>query len=51
MVVVIEHPLPAELTWMIDYVVNDRKLLIVWDGDGKTLRFPDSIRDQISFLA
>lgn len=51
MVVVIEHPLPAELNWMVDYVVNDRRLLIAWDGDGQTLHFPDTVRDQLQFLA
>jgi hypothetical protein len=51
LVVVIEHPLPAELNWMVDYVVRDRKLLIAWDGDGRTLHFPDSIRNQLRFLA
>ncbi len=51
MVVVIERPLPAELNWMVDYVVNDRKLLIAWDGDGRTLHFPDSIRERLRFLA
>lgn len=50
MVVVIERPLPPELNWMVDYVVNDRKLLIAWDGDGKSLHFPDSSRDELRFL-
>ncbi|TAM82173.1 MAG: hypothetical protein EPN47_09500 [Acidobacteria bacterium] len=50
-VVVIERPLPTELNWMVDYVVNDRRLLIAWDGDGRTLHFPDAVRDQLHFLA
>lgn len=51
MVVVIENPLPAELSWMVDYVVNDRGLLIAWDGDGRTLHFPEAVRDRLGFLA
>jgi hypothetical protein len=51
MVVIIENPVPAELSWMVDYVVNDRKLLIAWDGNGRTLHFPDAIGDRLRFLA
>lgn len=35
LVVVIENPPPKEKKWIVDYVVNDRKLLIAWDGDQK----------------
>jgi hypothetical protein len=51
MVVVIEQPLPRELAWIVDYVVNDRNLLLAWDGDRQTLQFPASISDQLRFLA
>ena len=31
--VVIENPVPKNKRWLIDYVVDDRQLLIAWDGD------------------
>jgi hypothetical protein len=37
LVVVIENQPPVEKQWLLDYVVKDRKLLIAWDGDGKTV--------------
>lgn len=50
LVVVIENPLPAEKEWLVDYVVKDRELLIVWDGDGKTLHCPAGISKELAFL-
>lgn len=51
LVVVIEHPPPRDVEWMVDYIVRDRSLLIAWDGDRRTLRFPDTIRNDLAFLA
>jgi|SRR5579872_1717640 len=51
LVIVIENPPPLEKKWIVDYVVNDRKLLIAWDGDRKTLKFPDETRADLRFLA
>jgi hypothetical protein len=51
LVVVIENPPPREKKWMVDYVVKDRKLLIAWDGDRETLRFPAEIAADLDFLA
>ncbi len=50
MVLVIEQPLPRDLQWMVDYVVNDRKLLLAWDGDRSTLHYPDVLHNQLDFL-
>jgi len=50
LVVVIEQPPPAEEGWMVDYLVNDRELLIAWDGDRRSLHYPDSLRPDLSFL-
>jgi hypothetical protein len=35
LVLVIENPLPKENRWMEDYLINDRGVLLVWDGAGK----------------
>jgi hypothetical protein len=51
LVVVIENPPPQEKKWMVDYVVNDRKLLIAWDGDRRTLKFPAEARPDLHFLS
>jgi len=51
LVVVIENPPPSEKKWIVDYVVNDRKLLIAWDGDKKTIKCPTGISSELRFLA
>jgi hypothetical protein len=51
LVVIIENPPPAEKKWIVDYIVRDRKLLIAWDGDRKTLKFPSEIGADLRFLA
>jgi hypothetical protein len=50
LVVVIEHPPPRDFRWMVDYVVNDRKLLLAWDGDRRTLQYPEALRPHLSFM-
>ncbi len=50
LVVVIEHPLPRDFRWIVDYVVNDRKLLLAWDGDRRTLHYPEANHDLLRFL-
>jgi hypothetical protein len=50
LVVVIENPLPRDKVWLIDYVVDDRELKIVWDGDGANLYCPDKISRELEFL-
>ena len=49
LVLVIENPLPKKNQWMEDYLVNDRGVLLVWDGNGK-FHCPPSIRKQLEFL-
>lgn len=51
LVVVIENPLPEQKRWLVDYVVKDRGLLIAWDGDRRTLRYPPELSDDLRFLA
>ncbi len=50
LVVVIENPPPRDVECMVNYVVKDRGLLIAWDGDRRTLRYPEPLRDQLAFL-
>ena len=49
LVLVIENPLPKKNHWMEDYLINDRGVLLVWDGDGK-FHCPPSTRKQLEFL-
>ena len=50
LVLVIENPLPKKNQWMEDYLLIDRGVLLVWDGDGK-FHCPASIRQQLQFLS
>lgn len=50
LVVVIENPPPNEKKWLVDYLLKDRKLLVAWDGDYKTLHCPPEIQGELSFL-
>lgn len=50
LVLVIENPLPKKNQWIEDYLLNDRGVLLVWDGDGK-FHCPPSIRRQLEFLS
>jgi hypothetical protein len=50
LVVVVENPPPRDCRWMLDYVTNDRNLLIAWDGDRRTLHCPEPLRSQLRFL-
>jgi hypothetical protein len=50
LVLVIENPLPKKNHWMEDYLIHDRGVLLVWDGDGK-FHCPASVRKQLEFLS
>ena len=50
LVVVIENPPPKDKEWLVDYVVNDRELLIAWDGDNKNLYCPAQLKKELNFL-
>ncbi|MBI5060014.1 AAA-associated domain-containing protein [candidate division KSB1 bacterium] len=49
LVLVLEEQINEPLQWMADYVVEDRGILLVWDGDNR-LHCPQSIRSQVGFL-
>lgn len=49
LVLALENPLPKENRWMEDYLVKDRGVFLVWDGNGKFNCSPD-IRKQLEFL-
>jgi hypothetical protein len=50
LVLVIENPLPKESRWMENYLINNREVLLVWDGNGK-FNCPPGIRKQLEFLS
>lgn len=49
LVLVLENPLPKQNQWMEDYLLKDRGVLLVWDGNGKFNCSPN-IRKQLAFL-
>lgn len=49
LVLVIENPLPKQNQWMEDYLLNDRGVLLVWDGNGKFNCAPN-VRKKLEFL-
>ncbi|HEV2022842.1 MAG TPA: hypothetical protein VGQ94_09990 [Terriglobales bacterium] len=51
LVVVIENPLPREKDWLVDYVVKDRRILIAWYGDGRTVQYPEALGPDLGFLS
>ncbi len=50
LVLVIEKPLSRGLLWLEDYLLHDRGILLVWDGDGDRLHCSDTISDKLQFL-
>ena len=50
LVLVIQSPLTDELVWMSDYVIRDRGIMLVWDGDQKHLHCPSDLQDTLRFL-
>ncbi|MDB4789966.1 AAA-associated domain-containing protein [bacterium] len=49
LVLVLEKPLSHNLEWVQDYLINDRCIYLVWDGDGK-FHCSDKLREKLSFL-
>jgi Holliday junction resolvase len=49
LVIVVENPPPQEKKWIVDYIVQDRKVLITWDGDRKTLKYPAESNSELHF--
>ncbi|MCX6938919.1 MAG: AAA-associated domain-containing protein [Verrucomicrobia bacterium] len=49
LVLVIENPLPRRFGWLEDYLVQDRDVLLVWDGNG-SFTCPQSVSTALPFL-
>ncbi len=49
LVLVLETPLSNKMAWMADYILKDRNLLLVWDGNNR-FYCPDSISEQLTFI-
>lgn len=50
LVLVVERPLPRTLNWMADYLMNDRNVLLVWDGNNR-LYCSDAVRSELPFIS
>lgn len=50
LVLVIENPLAKNMSWITDYLLHDRQILLAWDGDKKHLHCPTSLRPRLDFL-
>ncbi len=49
LVLVIENPLPRKVGWLENYLVQDRDVLLVWDGNG-SFTCPESVSTALPFL-
>ena len=49
LVLVIENPLIDKLSWYKNYLIDDRDILFMWDGDG-SFYYPEKISDNLSLL-
>lgn len=49
LVLVLEKPISATNKWMIDYLENDRDVLLVWDGSDKLYSTPKT-KAKLEFL-
>ena len=49
LVLVVENPLPKKFGWLQNYLVKDRGVFLVWDGDGK-FSCPEEIAPALPFL-
>ncbi|RPI63406.1 MAG: hypothetical protein EHM48_02500 [Planctomycetaceae bacterium] len=50
LVLVVEQPLEKDLAWMADYLINDRGIFLVWDGDKKHLYCDSELKKSLKFL-
>lgn len=50
LVLVIENALPKKFSWMTDYIIHDRGIYLVWDGDRKSFYCPDSLKKELGFI-
>ena len=49
LILVIENPLPSKTKWMVEYMENDREVLLVWDGN-EQLYGTNETREKLAFL-
>ncbi len=49
LVLVMENKFPKTSHWLIDYLINDRNILPVWDGNGE-FTCPEQVENQLPFL-
>jgi hypothetical protein len=49
LVLVLENPLSEKLGWYQDYLIDDREIYFMWDGDGN-FYCPEAIQDNLAFL-
>jgi hypothetical protein len=49
LILVVETPLPSKTKWMVDYMEEDRDVLLVWDGDDQ-LYGTNETREKLAFL-
>lgn len=49
LVLVLDNHPAREEAWLVDYLLNDRNILVVWDGDDR-FDCPESLRDRLPFI-
>lgn len=49
LILVVENPLGASHSWMLDYMESDREIKLVWDGNNE-LYGSEKTRDELGFL-
>jgi hypothetical protein len=49
LVLVIERPIPAEISWMQEYLEKDRQVRLVWDGSNN-LYASSETRNELTYL-
>jgi hypothetical protein len=50
LVLVIENPLENRHKWLMEYLTDDRKIHLVWDGDRRTLHCAQPSNEKLRFL-
>lgn len=50
LILVVENPLPAKLRWLENYLIEDRGIFLVWDGNRKTFNCPKNERESLPFI-
>ena len=50
LVLVIENPLPRKFDWMANYIIQDRGIYLVWDGNRKSFDCPPQVKKDLEFI-